>query len=227
MCNFQLIWHHCESELNLYFRQRILPNSVIKPQANTTPPSTPPRAGSGRPSPMRASHQISTQVLSLQSDTKTPPGVLINSHNNTSGKRSPSGSQRNTLSRELSSESQRITGSRSLQRSKPLTDQPPTLHRHIPEAPTHLSIRTELPPNSKIVRVGSLAVGRSDSAHHTPSPPSAARPSSNRPGSANRFRRMVLNCRDDTWAHLVMRCLLVVVWFACVCVRVCACVCVK
>lgn len=54
--------------------------------------------------------------------------------------------------------------------------------------------------SAKIVPVGSVrlnSTGDSEGAF-TPSPPSQARPASNRPTSANRFRHMVMSCRDDT-----------------------------
>ncbi len=73
--------------------------------------------------------------------------------------------------------------------------------------PTHVTIRTAqgTPPKSaKLVKVGSIPAnalhpqngeGEAADVSYTPSPPSSAKPT--RPGSAARFRNMVLSARDS------------------------------
>jgi hypothetical protein len=57
------------------------------------------------------------------------------------------------------------------------------------------------PPRAKLEAVVTLSKGRTGEAtdvHMIPSPPSSAKPTESRPGSAQRFRKMVLECRDSS-----------------------------
>ena len=65
--------------------------------------------------------------------------------------------------------------------------------------PTHLNIATSgLPRNKKLVHMGSITSPSSrEECIHIPSPPSAGKPTGARPGSASRFRKMVIQCRDN------------------------------
>ena len=56
-------------------------------------------------------------------------------------------------------------------------------------------------PKHKLEAVVTLSKGKTGDAtdvHVMPSPPSSAKPSTSRPGSAQRFRKMVLQCRDSS-----------------------------
>lgn len=59
-----------------------------------------------------------------------------------------------------------------------------------------------LPGGVGLVKVASISAQgspkSSPSPPMTPSPPSSGKPGQRRPGSANRFRKMVVDCRDTT-----------------------------
>ena len=74
--------------------------------------------------------------------------------------------------------------------------------------PTHITIKTTktpVPRSANLIKVGSIPAsglqqnGNADGMAnaHKPSPPSAGK-SRTRPSSANRFRNMVLNCRETS-----------------------------
>lgn len=148
-------------------------------------------------------HTAGEQRLKSEAQTKTLPGSsVVHSHHTSSAK--------------LKS-TQGISS-----RMKTVTDQNAHVHRHEhsgsmgvkPKSPMGNSIRNvsedtsfkishrELSPSrAKLEAVVTLSKGMTGDAtdvHVMPSPPSSAKPTTPRPSSAQRFRKMVLECRDTS-----------------------------
>ncbi len=143
-----------------------------------TPKSaTPP--GAQRSSPMKASHQLGAQILTIETDfAKT---------------QAESGAENNHVRR---------TGS-GMRKASPAISSP----NH--NTPPQVTVRTgsgSVSRSAKLVKVATVHApvqngmeSSGDAAKYTPSPPSSAKPKSQaRPGSADRFRKMVIQCRDGT-----------------------------
>lgn len=150
--------------------------------------ATPPRTPShGKLGPMKASHQVCTQTASKQC-TNESCGI----HRGVVG---PASCQAQTTT----GKAERPSSSRSL---SPVVDLekgsriPSPGDRLLTDSPTHITIRTGPLANSKVVKVGSIPLSHADVKLHTPSPPSSSKPRTARPGSAQRFRQMVLDCRE-------------------------------
>ena len=151
-----------------------------------TPPQTPPH---GRLGPIKASHQMCTQTANKQCTNE-----LCDIHKTKAVTAGTADSQVNTpLDRANRPSSVMSSSSAS---DLKLGSQPSAANRLVAETPTHVTIRTGTLPNSKMVKVGSIPLSHADVVLHTPSPPSSSKPRSSRPGSAQRFRRMVMECRD-------------------------------
>ena len=154
-------------------KMRPISQQSLKPKHNNSPK---------RPTPMKASHDINSPALHECSGDKT---------------RESNSAQ---LAKVRGRSECKTQGLDALNNS-------PTRAEIEAMTPTHITIRTAkgpVPRSANLVKVGSIPAaslqhnGDIDGmgTAHTPSPPSAAK-SRTRPSSANRFRNMVLNCRDS------------------------------
>ncbi len=167
----------------LYFSRR-LSGGLVPAGGKIRPLSQSPSTGvNTRPAPMKASHQIASAEFLESNAART----------------------REINSAKLSKPSRHSSGSPS--RGNVGVNISPTRTMIESLTPTHVTIRTAqgTPPKSaKLVKVGSIPAnalhpqngeGEASDVSYTPSPPSSAKPT--RPGSAARFRNMVLSARDS------------------------------
>lgn len=150
--------------------------------------ATPPRTPShGKIGPMKASHQVCTQTANKQCTNES-----CDLHRNRIGLASgqvqakASRPERPSSGRSVSPLSDLEIGSRI----------PSPGDRLLTDSPTHITVRTGPLANSKVVKVGSIPLSHADVKLHTPSPPSSSKPRTARPGSAQKFRQMILDCRE-------------------------------
>ena len=159
-----------------------MPNSARKMKPISQQSLKPAQNSPKRSAPMKASHDIASPALLESSGDKT----------------------RESNSAELT----KVRGRSGCKvRSPDGLNNSPTRAEIEAMTLTHITIRTAkgpVPRSASLVKVGSIPAtnlqhnGNIDGMGnaHTPSPPSAAK-SRTRPSSANRFRNMVLNCRDS------------------------------